>query len=84
MTESIEVRVGQIWADNDPRSSGRRFRIIEVGDGWARGEILSVQRNVSQHLVGRQTRQLNLNRFRAVRRGYRLVENPVTGTTVSS
>jgi hypothetical protein len=82
MSEGVQVSVGQIWADADPRSAGRKIRITEVGDGWARGEIISVERNVSQKVVGRTTRKISFKRFRPHNRGYRLMANPDTGTSV--
>ena len=35
------VRVGQVWADNDPRSEGRTIRVVEVGPVRAVCEILT-------------------------------------------
>lgn len=84
MAENFEVKVGQVWADNDPRTTGRRFEIVEVGDGWAKGKVLSVERNVSKKMVGRTTREIALRRFRPTATGYRLVSNPDTGTAVAS
>jgi hypothetical protein len=80
MTEGTIVAAGQVWADDDPRSEGRRIRITEVNteEGWARAEVLSVARNVSKGEVGETTRQIQLDRFRPGDRGYRLVENPET------
>jgi hypothetical protein len=80
----FEVAVGQVWADADPRAAGRRFEIVEVADGYVRGKILSVERNVSQKKVGTMTRKMASNRFRSSSRGYRLVSNPATGTAVAS
>lgn len=31
MNAAPEVRVGQVWADNDPRSAGRTVEVIEIG-----------------------------------------------------
>jgi hypothetical protein len=83
MSEGVQVTVGQIWADDDPRSSGRRIRITEVEEGRARGVVLAVGRNVSEHQEGRRTRWIALKRFQPGNRGYRLVENPDTGTRVA-
>jgi hypothetical protein len=80
----IEIVPGQVWADADPRSAGRRIEITEVGDGWAKGRILSVERNVSAKMVGRTTRKIALRRFKLNNRGYRLVSNPATGTSSAS
>lgn len=80
----FEVQVGQVWADADPRSAGRTFEIVEVADGYARGKILSVERNVSAKMVGRTTRKMAVNRFAPANRGYKLVSNPATGTSAAS
>lgn len=80
----MEVALGQVWADSDPRSAGRRIEIIEIGDGWAKGRIVAVERNVSANVVGRTTRKIALRRFRPNNRGYRLVSDPATGTQAVS
>jgi hypothetical protein len=84
--ETIEVKIGQIWKSDDPRSAGSSFRITEVDEAGARarGVKLSVARNVSDGQEGHQTRWIALRRFRPNNRGYRLVENPDTGTAVAS
>lgn len=84
-TSSIAIVIGQVWEDDDPRSQGRRIEIIEVDapGGRARGRVLSVGRNVSESQVGRRTRWISFRRFRPGNRGYRLVENPATGTRVA-
>jgi hypothetical protein len=85
MTEGVQVAVGQVWADDDPRSAGRRVRITEVdaANQRVRGVTLAVGRNVSEHQEGRRTRWIALKRFQPGKRGYRLVENPATGTSVA-
>lgn len=86
MTESapIAIEVGQVWADDDPRSQGRTIRITEVDppNFRARAVIVTVARNVGEDQVGRRTRWISFRRFRPGKRGYRLLENPVTGTRV--
>jgi hypothetical protein len=86
MSESarIAIDVDQIWEDTDPRAQGRRIRIIEVDpdNARARGRVLSVSRNVSEGQIGRRTRWIKFSRFRPGNRGYRLISNPVTGTSV--
>lgn len=74
----VTVAIGQVWADADPRSAGRRIEITEIGDSWAKGRILATERNVSDAMVGRTTRKISLKRFRAHHRGYRLVSSPDT------
>lgn len=84
MAEEFQVAVGQVWKDADPRAAGRTFEIVSVTDGYVRGKILSVERNVSEKMIGRTTRKMAVNRFRPANRGYRLVRNPETGTAVAS
>lgn len=84
MAEQFEVQVGQVWKDADPRAAGRTFQIVSVADGYARGKILTVERNVSEKMIGRTTRAIAVNRFRPANRGYRLVANPDTKTAVAS
>lgn len=78
MTEGDAVGIDQVWEDDDPRSQGRRIRIIEVdtANERARAVVLAVGRNVSEEQVGRRTRWIKLSRFRAGNRGYRRVESP--------
>lgn len=84
MVDSIEVIPGQVWADADPRSAGRRIVITEIGNGWARGRVLSVERNVSEKQVGRTTRKIALTRFKPHNRGYRLVSTPDIGSSATA
>lgn len=81
-TEGVGVALGQVWVDDDPRSAGRRIRITEIEGDKVRGEIISVARNVGEEQVGRRTRWIRVTRFQPGKRGYRLVENPGTGTAV--
>lgn len=74
MPETTTVRPGQIWADNDKRSSGRELRIERVDDRYAYA--------VSPGPGGRfrQSRIL-LTRMRPTSTGYRLVQEAPTPTT---
>lgn len=76
----MDVTVGQVWADTDPRKAGRRFRITEVDTAHsrARGVTFREAYNVSADADGRRTRWIRLDRFRAHNRGYRLVSDPVS------
>lgn len=71
MIESVEVKVGQVWEDNDPRQKKegiavRRVKILEIVDGRA----------LVQHPsgMGRKTK-VRVNRFRPTASGYKLVED---------
>jgi hypothetical protein len=78
MSEGVQVTVGQVWADDDPRKRGRQVEITEVDleQNRARGKVIKVSYNVSESHEGARTRWIALARFRPGRRGYRLVENP--------
>jgi hypothetical protein len=80
-----EVRPGQVWADNDPRSAGRTIRIdaIERSDtpyaeDCAVVTTLTPARNVGR--VGHQTR-IAIRRFRPTSTGYRLITDTPTEET---
>ena len=65
--EQDQVEVGQVWEDNDPRSAGRRLRVLAVDATHA-----IVQ---SPTGLGRKTR-IRLDRFRATSTGYRRISPP--------
>lgn len=67
-----EVRVGQVWADNDPRMLGRTLRVDDVRDGKAACVVLTPGRFSGPSVVGRRVR-ISLKRFRPTHNGYRLV-----------
>ena len=72
---TVEVKVGQIWADNDPRSRGRTIKVISIAGEKAVVECVSVARNVGLHNVGRKT-VVSLKRFNPNRQtGYTLVQD---------
>lgn len=78
-TNNPAVQPGQIWADNDPRSTGRHIRVLTVDETHA---------DVEQHLPRRhspakpsRTTRIRLDRFRPTSTGYRLVRN-ADGTPV--
>ena len=84
-----DVRVGQVWADQDPRAYGRTLRVDEINGGSAVCTILT-NSDDTQALIdaggdldtgytpndrcGKQTR-IKLNRFRPTSTGYLLVKD---------
>ena len=66
------LKVGQIWAETDPRSADRRFRIERVGSSHV---------EVRNLVTGRRT---SISRYRlrptSGKRGYRLLEQPPEAT----
>ena len=72
--ERAEVKVGQVWADNDPRSVGRTIKVIAIGTHSARCETLTPVEGSSRDSVGK-TRMVALDRFRPTTNGYRLIKD---------
>lgn len=73
------VRVGQIWADNDKRSHGRRIRIVAVDSTHALVELYVPRGAGHVHAKpGRRTR-IRLDRFRPTSTGYRLISDSLEG-----
>lgn len=83
----IEVKVGQVWADNDKRAAARTLKVIRVeadtrkgvakpGEAVAVCEVLTDRKDVAvgQSQVGRIVR-IRVDRMRPTSTGYRLVAN---------
>ena len=68
MTKQYDVKVGQVYEDNDSRHFGRTVRVLAVYTSFA----VVIHENVGKH--GRTT-MINLDRFRLTNRGYRLVSD---------
>lgn len=75
--ELPDVKVGQVWADNDARSAGRKVKVLELidlgGEPAARVEVIAVAKG-SLPLDSRKPRvtSIKLRRFRPNSTGYRL------------
>ena len=78
----IEVRPGQVWADNDPRSEGRTLRVDSIEGSKAVCTVLTNSDNTDlsspwqRDMRGKQTR-VSLVRFRPTSTGYRLLTDAV-------
>jgi hypothetical protein len=86
-TEPIPVRVGQVWADNDKRSTGRHVRVVEVREKHAVVELVAQRGRAWSGLrsgeaqrakPGRRT-MIRLERFKPNSTGYRLIEDASDG-----
>ena len=83
-SELPDVRLGQVWADNDPRSAGRHVKVVgftdyPLGDRThprkavvalctADGQVIRVN--------GKDTRtRITIARMRPTSSGYRLIRN---------
>lgn len=76
------VRVGQVWADNDPRAAGRTVRVDAVDCRFAECTVLTAIGGQPPR-VSRKTR-IDLARMkplRTLRTGYRLVSEPEGGVS---
>ena len=82
------VEVGQVWADNDYRKSGRTLRVDSIGDdGYARCTILTnyddVQEKIDaeepgvKSMIGQRTK-IKVRRLYPNARGYRLISSERT------
>jgi len=69
MTDTPDVRVGQIWADNDPRSAGRYVIVEAVNDTHAM--VAQCGPHGTIHQKARRT-EIRLTRMRPTSNGYRL------------
>lgn len=68
----VDVRVGQVWEDNDPRITGcrRQIKVLEIK--VKNGAIKAVVQHPSG--LGAKTR-IRIDRFRPTSTGYRLVQD---------
>jgi hypothetical protein len=67
--ETVTVRVGQIWEDNDRRITEgayrRRFKVLAIEDGKALVETMNNE--------PRRRTKIKLDRFKPTSTGYRIV-----------
>lgn len=69
-----DVRPGQIWANNDKRSAGRKVRIVAIDEQPDPRKPGSTGYAVVEQVTGRRTR-IRLDRFRPTTTGYRLIQD---------
>lgn len=85
MTDSItnkygtEIRVGQVWADNDPRCEGRTVKIVAIEMGYERRAVCEVLTLAGGKTASQQRDvRIKVDRLHPTSTGYRLVpEVPV-------
>lgn len=68
-----EVKVGQVWADNDKRSAGRHVRVIAIEVTLKQAVVRRC--NSAGGLIGARVTRIALRRFRPTSTGYRLVRD---------
>jgi hypothetical protein len=67
-----DVKVGQVWEDNDKRSKGRFIRVMRVG---LRVALCGVWYDQCGRITPRRNVVIQLRRFRSNSTGYRLVQD---------
>lgn len=73
-----DVRVGQVWADNDPRSVGRTLEVVAVDSTHATCKVLTGRLpEVNNGFVSTPVKstRVRLDRFRPTATGYKLVKD---------
>jgi len=71
-----EVRVGQVWADNDKRSEGRHVKVVFLDGTHAWVVRCSPTGRVFTNARGNAAKtRIRLDRFKPTSTGYRLVED---------
>lgn len=71
--EDIQVKVGQVWVDNDKRSTGRHVKVMAIEVVDKRAVVRPC--NPSGGLIGARITRIRLDRFRPTGTGYRLVRD---------
>lgn len=78
MSNGDNVRIGQLWVDNDPRAERKRFlRVTEIGpdprrSGHTSDIVATCEAWYDEVGARSRTVQVRLTRFRATSNGYRL------------
>jgi hypothetical protein len=67
-----EIQVGQIWADNDPRSAGRTLQVEVIDERYVRMRVLTDGKATVRSSVGRLY-AISKDRLRPTKNGYILV-----------
>jgi hypothetical protein len=83
VADTVPVRPGQVWADNDPRSTGRYLRVEFVtGESADRPNCARVvQCTADGTVIGYRSIWIALRRMRPTSNGYRLVKDVDGGTS---
>jgi hypothetical protein len=73
-TERVEVKVGQIWKDNDKRTVNRYVVVRKIEDGCA----ICIRCNADGLIVSQTTHltSIRLDRFRPTSTGYIIFKQP--------
>ena len=71
MNSVTEVRVGQVWADNDHRYLGRQVEILSIDGGVATVKVVAHPK--SQRMIGKKSKIRAVRFLRARNSGYTIV-----------
>lgn len=72
MSEPIEIKVGQVWADRSKYEEGRTVRIVAVDGRYTTVELATASRDSLTKPIGRKSRIL----VDQIPRRFRLVSEP--------
>lgn len=74
--ERITPKVGQVWADNDPRATGRTLKIIAIDGERVQFEVITNRDNASPHEQDRRGRKTWVKAARLIptMTGYRFIK----------
>jgi hypothetical protein len=94
MAEKPDVRVGQVWTDNDPRAEGRTLKVLEIKrrqymataswryqqfeGDFALCQVLTERMGTRKSQLGRKV-WIRVDRMRPTATGYRLVADVSNG-----
>ena len=79
-SSSTSLRVGQVWADNDPRVKGRTVKVEAIEGEKALCRVLAAPFDSPETRTGHTTR-ISARRFTPTSTGYRLIRE-ADGTLV--
>lgn len=82
MSTEIDVQVGQVWADNDPRVAGRTIKVEAIDGNKAVCRVLATPFDYPQGRTGHTTK-IALRRFKPTTTGYRLIRE-ADGTQIEA
>lgn len=69
-----EVKVGQVWIDNDKRMSNREIRIVRIDGTHAVGQVV-----LKPGIHQKSETRIRLDRFRPISTGFRLKTDSAKG-----
>lgn len=71
----MDVRIGQIWADNDKRSEGRHLLVVGQTLKGTRFYAICQTCLADGQVISQRVTSIKMNRFKPTSTGYRLVKD---------